>query len=116
MFLSMMSLRRLVIALAAWFIAGAVQANVLQEISYSALPGNRVDIVLTLAEPVAEPASFTTDNPARIAIDLPGTSSALKTKLKNIGVGVVRSVVAIEGEDRTRVVVNLLESVPHQIA
>ena len=90
-------------------------ANELQDISFSTLPGNRVQINMTLAEPIEKPNSFATDNPARIAIDLPGASSALKRKVIPIGVGVARSVAAIEAADRTRVVVNLLESVPYEI-
>ena len=116
MFRRMINARQYGAVLAGWLLAlGAVQANVLQDISYSALPGNRVEIVLTTAEPVVNPSSFTTDNPARIAIDLPDTTSALQNKTKNIGVGVARSVIAIEGKDRTRVVVNLLNSVPHEM-
>ena len=94
----------------------SVLANVLQDISFSALPGNRVEVVLTLAEPIENPLSFTTDNPARIAIDLPDTTSGLANKTKPISVGAARSVVAIEGKGRTRVVVNLLDAVPHTIS
>jgi len=90
-------------------------ANTLQDISFSALPGNKVQIVLTLSEPLPEPSTFATDNPARIAIDLPGTSSALTRKVTPIAVGAARSVTAIEAADRTRVVVNLLDSVEHQV-
>jgi len=94
----------------------SVLANVLQDISFSALPGNRVEVVLTLAEPIENPLSFTTDNPARIAIDLPDTTSGLANKTKPISIGAARSVVAIEGKGRTRVVVNLLDAVPHTIS
>jgi len=90
-------------------------ANELKDISFSALPGNRVEIVLSLTEPVVNPASFSTDNPARIAIDLPDTTSSLASKTKLISVGTARSVVAIEGKGRTRVVVNLLDAVPYAI-
>ena len=90
-------------------------ANELQDVSFSALPGNRVEIVLTTSEPVADTVSFTTDNPARIAIDLPGTSSALAKKVTPVAIGMARSVTAIEAEGRTRVVINLLEQVAHEI-
>ena len=71
--------------------AAGVLANVLQDISFSALPGNRVEIVLTLEEPVSDPVSFSTDNPARIAIDLPDTTSALTAKTKAISVGAAQA-------------------------
>ncbi len=117
MYQLMMSTRSLGLMMSLWLVVtGFAHANELTDISYSALPGNRVEIVLTLAEPIAKPNTFTTDNPARIAIDLPETSSALESKTKNIGIGVARSVIAIEGQDRTRVVVNLLDLVPHEIS
>jgi len=89
-------------------------AATLQDIGFSALPGNRVEVVLTLDQPV-QPTSFTTDNPARIVLDLPDTTSALGSKTKSIGVGVARSVTAIQAKDRTRVVINLLDAVAHDI-
>lgn len=90
-------------------------ANQLQDISFSALPGNRVEIVLTTSEPVGQPTSFTTDNPARIAIDLANTTSSLEQKVTPVAIGLARSVTAIEAGDRTRVVINLLEQVSHEI-
>ena len=90
-------------------------ANELRDIGFSAQPGNKVEIVLTTSEPVDEPRSFTTDNPARIAIDLPATTSTMATKITPVAIGVARSVTAIEASDRTRVVINLLEQVPHTI-
>ena len=96
------------------FLSDAI-ANQLQDISFSALPGNRVEIVLTTSEPVADPTTFTTDNPARIAIDLANTSSALEQKVTPVALGMARSVTAIEAGDRTRVVINLLEQVSHQM-
>ena len=95
-----------------WALTSNVLANQLQDISFSALPGNRVEIVLTTSEPVGDPDSFTTDNPARIAIDLVNTTSALSTKVTPVAIGMARSVTAIEAGDRTRVVINLLEQVP----
>jgi type IV pilus assembly protein PilQ len=103
----------LTIVLAGW--SGVLWANELRDIRFVTLPGNRVQVVMTLAEPIAAPPFFATDNPARIAIDLPNTRSLLKRKVMPIGVGVARSVAAIEAADRTRVVVNLVESVPHEI-
>lgn len=98
-----------------WAFLSDAMANQLQDISFSALPGNRVEIVLTTSEPVAEPSSFTTDNPARIAIDLAGTTSALAQKVTPVAIGMARSVTAIDAGDRTRVVINLLEQVTHEI-
>lgn len=113
----MQAARRLLVGtmLLASIWGNAVLANELTDISFSALPGNKVEIVLTMSEPATKPESFATDNPARIAIDLMGATSALKRKVTPVAVGAARSVVAVEANDRTRVVVNLLSAVDHQI-
>ncbi len=90
-------------------------ANTLEEIRYAVLSGGRVQVVLQTSEPVGEVHSFATDNPARIAIDLPGTRSGLAYRTKNIASGVARSVTAIEAGDKTRVVVSLLDRVPYEV-
>jgi len=90
-------------------------ANTLKDINFSALPGNRVQVTLMLDEPVGKPSSFSTDNPARIAIDLENTSSALPKKSKTIGIGMARSVTAIEAGNKTRVVLNLVSAVSHSV-
>jgi len=86
----------------------------LNDIQFSTLPGNRVQVDLVMSGAVNEPHSFTTDTPARIALDFPKTTSNLTKKTLSIGVGVVRSVVAVQGKDRTRVVVDLVKMVPYQ--
>lgn len=96
-----------------FIMAVPAQSNSLQDVTYAALSGDRVEIVLTTSEAVTSPTSFATDNPARISIDLPDTTSALKNKNRMIGQGSVRSLTAIEAKDRTRVVVNLLSATPH---
>jgi type IV pilus assembly protein PilQ len=89
--------------------------NILQDISVSSLPGNVVQITLTAQDPVAMPTSFTTESPARIAVDLQGMKSALANKTQAVGVGMVRSVTAVEAGDRTRVVINLADLATHNI-
>jgi len=86
----------------------------LDDIQFSSLSGNRVQVELVMTGPVNEPRSFTTDTPARIALDFPQTTSNLTKKTFTIGVGVVRSVAAVQGKDRTRVVVDLVKMVPYQ--
>lgn len=95
--------------------ASPVFANTLEDISFSALSGDRVQIVIKTADTIDSYRKFTTDNPARIAIDLPDTKSSLAKKTQAIGAGVARSVTAIEAKDRTRVVINLLDAVPFEI-
>ncbi|MGD2073303.1 MAG: type IV pilus secretin PilQ [Gammaproteobacteria bacterium] len=94
--------------------AEATPLNALQEISYAGLPGNQVQITFKLSQPVSDPASFTIDNPARIAFDLPATKSELASRSQPIGIGPAKSVTAVEVKGRTRVVLNLFEMVPYE--
>ena len=68
-----------------------------------------------LLEPESVAIIGASDNPARIAIDLSNTTSALAQKVTPVAIGMARSVTAIEAGDRTRVVINLLEQVTHQM-
>ncbi|MGD9604146.1 MAG: type IV pilus secretin PilQ [Gammaproteobacteria bacterium] len=93
-----------------------VSAGSLDDVRYTSLPGDRVQLRLTLSEALAaEPLNFTIDNPARIALDFPATTLALTQKTQSVGVGKVESVTAVEAEGRTRVVVNLVQMVPYRI-
>lgn len=83
------------------------QTNTLQEITYATLPGDRVQIKLTMSEAATLPGSFTIDNPARIALDFPATQSALKRKRQSVGIGGIRTITAVEAGGRTRIVINL---------
>jgi len=93
----------------------AFAAATLDEVSYSTLPGNQVQLKISLSGDVKEPISFTTDNPARIALTFSDTTSKLKKKSQSISVGVARSVTTVEAGGRTRVVLNLVKLVPYTI-
>lgn len=107
-----------VMALTVTLMTGAALAaeqelpNKLEDISFSAMPGDRVQIEMVLANQPDKPSSFTIDNPARIALDFPATASALAQKTQEIGVGVARSITAVQARGRTRVVLNLVRLVP----
>ena len=94
----------------------ALWAATLDGVSFAKLPGDRVQIRLQLSEPVDEPLSFAIDNPARIALDFPGVSIDLASKTQDIGVGMARSVTAVEADGRTRVVLNLVQLVPYELS
>ncbi len=95
--------------------AHAVEGVVLKDIKSTTLPGNRVQITLTASGPLVQPTSFTTDNPARIALDFAGMKSGLKSKTHPIGAGMARSITAIEAGSRTRIVINLVATAPYDI-
>ncbi len=88
--------------------------NALKDINFAGLPGNQVQITMEFSGPAANPASFTIDNPARIAFDLPATKSELKARSQAIGIGPAKSITAVEVKGRTRVVLNLFEMVPYE--
>ncbi len=103
------------IALFAWMPVQAADTT-LDDMTYSALPGDKVRLKLQFSEALSEdPVNFTIDNPARIAIDLPGVGLNLDEKSRSIGIGVAHSVAAVEAGGRTRVVVNLVRPVGYQM-
>ena len=95
--------------------AAAAAQNTLESVTYSTLPGNRLQIVLGMTRETAKPLSFTIDNPARIAFDFPGTVSNLSKRSQPIGVGIAQSITAITAKDKTRVILNLTEVVPYSV-
>ena len=93
----------------------AMAATTLDDVSFANLSGDRVQVTLRLSGPAEEPLSFAIDNPARIALDLPGVALNLDRKTTNIGIGMARSVTAVEAAGRTRVVLNLVKLVPYNV-
>lgn len=92
-------------------------AVTLDDVEYSSLPGERVQINLQFSEALTdEPVNFTIDNPARIAIDLPDISLNLEDRNQTIGIGDVLGIAAVEAGGRTRVVVNLVRSVAYEMS
>jgi len=88
-------------------------ATNLQALDVAALPGDRVELKLTFDEPVLAPRGYTIEQPARIALDLPGVSNKLGSKNRELGVGNARSVTIVEAKDRTRLIVNLTNLAPY---
>src|SRR5690606_23608195 len=107
------SLSRLGITLLAALISPALLAANLQGLDVAALPGDRVELKLTFDEPIAAPRGYTIEQPARIALDLPGVSNRLGSKNQEIGMGNARSLTVVEAKDRTRLIVNLTNLAPY---
>jgi len=103
------------LALAAVWSVTAVAATTLDQIEYSTLPGDRVQVRLQLSESIQEPLSFAIDNPARVALDFPNVGLNLSERTQTIGVGMARSITAVEAGGRTRVVLNLIKLVPYTL-
>jgi type IV pilus assembly protein PilQ len=86
-----------------------VPENSIEDIVYAKLPGDRIQIQLRMTGTPAKPAVFTTSNPARIALDFPNTRVSMARTSVKVGVGAITSVNAIEAQNRTRVVLNLVK-------
>ena len=95
-------------------IGTAQAATSLDDITYNSLAGDKVEITLHFSSAAPEPGSFTIDDPARIALDLPDTTLNLREKALNIGVGAARNLSAVDAGGRTRVVVNLTKLMPYE--
>ena len=81
--------------------------NQLKNIDVRALAGNKIELRLDLTGPAPEPLTFTIDEPARIALYLPETSSVLESRRQDIGQGALDTILVAEAGNRTRVVLNL---------
>ena len=89
-------------------------ANTLQEISYATATDGSVRIILHLAEPAAGAQSFTTEDPPRIAIDLPDTANNVVDRRIVVASGATNAISAVEAGGRTRVVVDLFDRTTYQ--
>jgi type IV pilus assembly protein PilQ len=104
----------LVISLAGAVAVAQEVGNSLKDIQVQALPGDRIELQLVLEKAAPTPLAFTIENPARIALDLQDTSLALASRRKEVGIGVLGTVLAAEAGGRTRVVLNLDQMVPYE--
>ena len=89
------------------YTASAQESNRLQDIQVQSLPGQRVELRLITSEAAPEPLTFTIEDPARIALDLPGTTLGLQSRRRDVNLGPLDTVLTAEANGRTRVVLNL---------
>ena len=95
--------------------AGQLQAagNSLLDISHVTLPDSKQQVALTMSGPAVDAKSFTIDNPARIALDLPDTTNAMDEKRIAISAGLLQNITTVEAGGKTRVVFNLQTLTPY---
>jgi type IV pilus assembly protein PilQ len=105
-------LKKLMLVMVACF-SVSVSATEIQDISFSVMPGDKVEIRVKMDTPPPQFNEVTTENPARIWMDFDGVSSALQRKTHSVGIGVTRSITAVEAGGKTRLVVNLVEMAPY---
>ena len=94
--------------------ASAQEGNRLQDIQVQSLSGQRIELKLIMSEAAPEPLAFTIENPARIALDLPGTTLGLSQRRRDVNQGPLDTILTAEANGRTRVVLNLDLMVPYE--
>lgn len=89
--------------------------NSLNDIKFSALPGGVLQVNLSTSAKPAEPGTFSTNKPPRIAFDFFGMQNKLDQNVIKVGKGAVESIATVQTDDRTRVVFNLVRPVPYKM-
>lgn len=103
------------LALLGLMFMGTVQAeNVLEDLTYTAQPGGKVEITMRFAEAVVAPQAFTTESPPRIALDLADTRNAITQRRIEVGAGATAGISTVEAAGRTRVVVDLFRPASYE--
>jgi type IV pilus assembly protein PilQ len=103
----------IVCAVTIGLLSSLANAATLQDVSFSSLPGDRLEVTLQFDGPPPEPTGYTIERPARIAVDLKDTISALGARSLPLGSGNAQSMTVVETNDRTRLIFNLIELVPY---
>jgi len=94
--------------------ANAQEGNRLQDIQVQSLCGQRIELKLNMTDTAQGPQAFTIENPARIALDLPGTTLGLSQRRRDVNQGPLDTILTAEANGRTRVVLNLDLMVPYE--
>jgi type IV pilus assembly protein PilQ len=104
-----------VLAASLWCGAAWAQAqNAIEAVSGTVQGGSEV-IRVDLSQPLAAPPTgFTIQSPARIALDFPGVANAMGRSAVELNQGNLRSVNVVQAGERTRVVLNLKQSVGYK--
>lgn len=87
----------------------------LENIDFSTMPGEKIQIRFHFSQTAPKPNIFTIDTPSRLVMDFKQVSLKLEKKKQTIGVGKVRGIRAVESQGRMRVVLDLDSLVDYQI-
>ena len=101
----------------ALMLSAQVQARpvVLTDLDVQSLDSERIEIRLAFDGDAPEARSYSVNDPARIAVDLDQTGSALDKRYFQIGSEKISGVTVVEAGARTRLIVNLSEMMPFDI-
>ena len=84
------------------------------DIEFASLPGDQFEIKLQFSENPPQPKAYEISKPARLILDFPGVGSSLTEKKYALGFENASDAVIIADGSRTRLIVNLTESVPYK--
>lgn len=89
----------------------------LENMQLSSQVGGGLALKLTMNMPVSAPKSFVIESPAKICLDFPGVTNGLSrvNSRPEFNKGIVKRISVIEGGGKTRVVIDLIESVPFNV-
>ncbi|MEX0914491.1 MAG: AMIN domain-containing protein, partial [Wenzhouxiangellaceae bacterium] len=99
---------------AIWLFAGPLSATDVTDVRVSD-DGDRVRFILSTDEAPNPPTVFTTDQPPRIVLEMPDTTSSVSSGQVPVGIGPVRSYMALSSSGRTRLVLDLSRSAPYEV-
>ena len=94
-------------------LAGA--ATQVTDIEFASLQGGQFEIRLQFSEQPPQANAYEIGNPARLVVDFPGVESSLPQKKYALGFENANEAVIISDGSRTRLIVNLNQSIPFEI-
>ncbi len=97
-----------------WLVSGAWATEV-TEVRVEAGDG-QVRFILATDSAPPEPTVFVTEQPPRIVLELPDTTSNLRSDRVPVGAGPAQSYTAVSAGGRTRLIVDLTRSVPYDVS
>lgn len=90
-------------------------SNSIESVSATSLQAGKTAVKITLKESIeTAPASFSINNPPRLAFDFANTANGLGKNSQEVGEGSLRSVNVVQTNGRTRLVMNLNRPVTYE--
>ncbi len=104
----------LTISLLAFVTKVAFAQASLENISFTGLPGEQFEITLQFDQAPPKPEIFVIDQPSRLTLDFANTRNNLKDRRYPLNFTGADSVMVLEAQGRTRMVVNLTAAMPYK--
>lgn len=82
-------------------------ATTLNDLQFTELPGDRIEVRATFSEPPLQPKGYAIEQPARIVLDFDNVDSSLPKKKYPLAFGNAQSAVVLQAGSRTRFIMNL---------